>query len=179
MEISDIEKILGDSIKKEEEERRKIVEYISERLNVTTQFDNSEHLKKISDFLTGKTKFYKNEIYQIDVDGVPDYELADTEKDNLPLMLKICDKHINNLINNGVEPAPFYFERAAIIARKNKDYHLEVEICETYLQLMELYIEAHEKNGIKMYLNPRGCRYEKIAKRLPKAKQLLTKELNK
>lgn len=109
MDISDIEKILGDNIKKEEEERKKIVEYISGHLNVHSQFDNSDHLKRIADFITGKTKLYKNEIYQIDIDGVPDYELADTEKDNLPLMLKICDKHIENLIKNGVEPAPFYF----------------------------------------------------------------------
>lgn len=179
MDNLEIKNLLGDYIKKEEEERKKIVYYISEHLNLPVKFDNTAHLERIVNFISGKTKFYSNELYQINIDGIPDYELAVSEKNNLPLMLYICDKHIDNLIKNGIEPAPFYFERAAILARKEKNYQLEVDICETYLNLVELYIEAHEKNNIKMYLNPRGCRYEKIAKRLPKAKQLLSKELNK
>lgn len=160
---------------KHEEPRRKVADYVCEQLGKESRFESGDHLRRMMDVITGKTNSYKNELYQINVDGVADYDLAETAKDNLPVMLEICKKHLDNLEKNGIEPAPFYFERAAILARKAGYYQLEVDICETYLQYMEWYIEAHEKHGLELFTNPRGARYIKIRDRLPKAKLLLEK----
>ena len=66
-------------------------------------------------------------------------------------------------------PAPFYFERVAILARKEKRYYLEVEICEQYIEITDR-IFGSTALGVKA-----GPRYLAIANRLLKARDLLKK----
>jgi hypothetical protein len=103
------------------------------------------------------------------VDGKPTYELAHEKKHDIDVMYRCCISEIEKYRVIGQAPAPFFFERVAILARKVKNYDLEVEICEKYINLMnEVYGE--DKKGIKA-----GPRYASIEGRLSKAKELQAK----
>lgn len=68
--------------------------------------------------------------------------------------------------------APFYFERVAILARKRKDYQLEVDIIEEYLNgITDHYAKNGLATGEGIMVGPR---YQSISERMPKAKELLT-----
>ncbi|ACH63630.1 conserved hypothetical protein [Aliivibrio fischeri MJ11] len=103
------------------------------------------------------------------VEGKPTYEIAHEKKHDLDVMLACCESEIKKYRLTNQTPAPFYFERAAILSRKNKNYAQEVAICEKYIQLMD-EIFGKETLGVKA-----GPRFMAIEKRLPKAKELLAK----
>ncbi|MBU4233280.1 MAG: hypothetical protein L6277_12120 [Desulfobacterales bacterium] len=64
-------------------------------------------------FLNGKNLSAK-------VDGKPTYEYAESHKNDLEMMKRCCDEEINNFKINMIAPAPFYFERVAILSNKIK-----------------------------------------------------------
>ena len=43
----------------------------------------------------------------------------------------------------GLVPAPYYFERVAILSRKEKDYQQEVAYCEKYIVLVEDFYKEY------------------------------------
>ncbi|KLV05088.1 hypothetical protein ABT56_12885 [Photobacterium aquae] len=103
------------------------------------------------------------------VEGKATYEIAHDKKHDLEVMMKCCESELNKYRITDQAPAPYYFERVAILARKAKDYDLEVRICERYIAVMkEIY--GDQRIGIKA-----GPRFAAIEKRLPKAKQLQQK----
>ena len=87
-------------------------------------------------------------------------------------MLDCCKAELENLDITGAMPIAHYFERAAIIFARQKDYDNEIKIC-------ELYLDAVKSNGSQ---GP-----ESLRKRIPKAiakkekaeRKKLSKELNK
>ena len=104
------------------------------------------------------------------VNGKQTFELARTHKDDLPVMIKCCEAEIIKFKKTHLVPAPFYFERVAILSRKNKNYKQEIDYCEKYIRFVDLYCKknkTHENVGVKM-----GPRYKAIVNRLPKAKEL-------
>lgn len=108
------------------------------------------------------------------VNGIPTYELAKTHKDDIDIMLQCCNAEMNNYKKTGEQPAPFYFSRVAILARKAKNYLLEIKICEEYLSAVE---EFRKSPGF----DPRfpgivaSPRVAELKKRLPKARELLSR----
>jgi len=68
-------------------------------------------------------------------------------------------------------PAPFYFERVAILAAKAKNYQLEVSSIESFLQTVEIFYL--ENMGVAMADIRNGPRYQAIQKRLTKANERL------
>ncbi|WP_279143580.1 hypothetical protein [Photobacterium phosphoreum] len=103
------------------------------------------------------------------VDGKPTYEHAQISKHDLTVMQKCCESELEKFRLTGMTPAPFYFERVAILARKEKRYYLEVEICEQYIEITDR-IFGSTALGVKA-----GPRYLAIANRLLKARDLLKK----
>lgn len=103
------------------------------------------------------------------VDGKATYELAHDKKDDLDVMYKCCESEIEKYSITGLAPAPYYFERVAILARKAKNYDLEIRICEQYIELMN-QVYGTKRIGIKA-----GPRFAAIESRIPKAKQLKKK----
>lgn len=103
------------------------------------------------------------------VEGKATYEIANEKKHDLKVMLKCCESELNKFRITNLAPAPYYFERVAILARKAKDYDLEIQICERYIQVMDV-IYGDKRIGIKA-----GPRFSSIEKRLLQAKQLLQK----
>ncbi len=84
-------------------------------------------------------------------------------------MYKCCESEIEKYSITGLAPAPYYFERVAILARKAKNYDLEIRICEQYIELMN-QVYGTKRIGIKA-----GPRFAAIESRIPKAKQLKKK----
>ena len=98
------------------------------------------------------------------------YNYAKEKKDDLDYMKKCCDIELNQLESMKLAPAPYYFERVAILSRKIKDYQQEVYYCEIYIKTVEEYFNKNGTHGIADVR--KGPRYQAIVKRLPKAKKL-------
>ncbi len=108
------------------------------------------------------------------VEGKQTWEYAEEKKYDIEVMKKCCDSELLTMKNSGMVAAPYYFERVAILSRKEKNFKQEVECCEIYINEVESF---YKKNGIKGYADVReGSRYAAILKRLPKAKELLSKQ---
>lgn len=114
------------------------------------------------------------------VDGCPVFEYAETAKDDIEMMKKCCEATMADSIKTGMEPAPFYFWRVAVLAKKAKDYALEVSICERYLAAADEYLERKVKEGFVPGVScpnvAAGPRYLDMRKRLPKARANLAKQ---
>lgn len=108
------------------------------------------------------------------LDGKQTWELAEKNKDNLEAMKRCCDAELKTMEKAGLVPAPYYFERVAILSRKIKDYKQEIYYCEQYIEKVEAF---YSKNGTEGIADVRkGPRFNAIVKRLPKAKELYAKQ---
>lgn len=105
------------------------------------------------------------------VEGKQTWELAEEKRDDIEYMKRCCDAELKTMAVAGIVSAPYYFERVAILSRKQKNYRQEVEYCELYINSVESYYKMgnteHEADVRK------GSRYKAIVARLPKAKKLL------
>ena len=109
------------------------------------------------------------------VDGKQTWDLAEEKKDDLEAMKRCCDAELKTMEKAGLVPAPYYFERVAILSRKNNEYRQEIYYCEQYIEKVEAF---YSKNGTKDIADVRkGPRYKEIVKRLPKAKGLYAKQI--
>ncbi len=108
------------------------------------------------------------------VDGKPTWALAEENKDNLEVMKRCCDAELKTMEKSGLVAAPYYFERVAILSRKNKNYEQEIYYCEHYIERVEnFYIQ----NGTEGLADVReGARFKNIVKRLEKARDLYAKK---
>ena len=108
------------------------------------------------------------------VDDKQTWELAEEKKDDLEVMKRCCDAELKTMEKAGLVPAPYYFERVAILSRKKKDYSQEIYYCEQYIEKVEAF---YSKNGTDGIADVRkGPRFKAIVKRLPKAKELYAKQ---
>ena len=110
---------------------------------------------------------------QANVNGTPTYELAD-QKHNLDIMGACAEAEISNYWQQPqgerLSAAPFFFERAAILYRKNKQYEKEIEICEAWIAIMNDYTNQDMERYAKVHHGPKS---KAIYHRLPKARELL------
>lgn len=105
------------------------------------------------------------------VDGKQTWELAERKKDDIEVMKKCCEIELATYQKVGLVPAPYYFERVAILARKIKNFQEEISYCEKYIAVVADYYRKNnipENQGVKI-----GPRYKAIVGRLPKARLLL------
>jgi len=68
------------------------------------------------------------------VDGKQTWELAEEKKSVLEDMKRCCNAELETMDKVGLVPAPYYFERVAILSRKKKDYQKEMFYCELYIE---------------------------------------------
>lgn len=109
------------------------------------------------------------------VNGKPVYEIAHAYKHDIEIMLLCCKSELNKMNTIGQVAAPFYFERAAILARKNKNYELEVDIIESYQSELNRFYRLNNLvigSGVMA-----GPRFNAIVSRLEKSKKLLEKKV--
>ena len=108
------------------------------------------------------------------VDGRQTWEQADVKKHDIEHMKRCCDAELKTMEKTGLVPAPYYFERVAILSRKQKDYKQEIYYCEIYIEKVES-IYANDSSEYMADVR-RGPRYQALVKRLPKAKELYAKQ---
>ena len=107
------------------------------------------------------------------VEGKQTWEYAEEKKHDIEYMKKCCDAELKTMEKAGLVPAPYYFERVAILSRKEKNYQQEIGYCESYINAVEGF---YEKFGTKGMADVRkGPTYQAIVKRLLRAKELLFK----
>lgn len=109
------------------------------------------------------------------VDGKQTWELADEYNHDLSKMLECCRAELLTLERAGQLPAPFYFERAAILLRKAKQYQKELQLVELYLAAADAWRRA-DPLGKRTVLS---ARHLKLEQRLVKARQLAEKRQGK
>ncbi len=107
------------------------------------------------------------------VEGKQTWEYAEEKKHDIEYMKKCCDAEIKTMYTAGLVPAPYYFERVAILSRKEKNFEQEVAYCEKYIEVVENYYRENGTEGIADVR--KGPNFQAIAKRLPKAKELSNK----
>lgn len=111
------------------------------------------------------------------VDGKQTWEHVEEKKHDLEYMKKCCGAELATMNKADIVPAPYYFERVAILSRQEKNYEQEVLYCESYISTVEYF---YKNNGTKGIADVRkGPRFQAIVKRLPKAKELLGKQSSK
>ena len=110
------------------------------------------------------------------VDGKQCWEYADTHKDDLEVMIRCCENQLSqNSDKKGPKeiPAPFYFNRVAIILRKRKDYDGEIAICNRYIEHNKLLEKRRPGYWNTVHYN------EKFEYRIARAKLLKENQLKK
>ena len=107
------------------------------------------------------------------VDGNQTWELAAEKKHDIEYMKKCCDAELKTMEAVGIVAAPYYFERVAVLSRKEKNFRQEIHYCETYIRLVEDYYAKRGMEGIADVR--RGPRFRAIVARIPKARELLAK----
>lgn len=157
-----------------------IREYIARSMRVALPSFESRYkeLEKVTSFVSGKAKSLSGEVFSAKIDGKPTWQFAESHKDDLDMMLRACKAELENMASTGCIVAPFYFERAAILAKKQKRYDLEVKVCELLILAHKIFKDAYRVHGKKPPLNiDASPRYEKVVKRLPKARENLRKAI--
>ena len=107
------------------------------------------------------------------VDGKQTWEYAEDKKHDIEIMKRCCEAELETMEKAGIVPAPYYFERVAILSRKEKNYVQEIEYCELYINKVNEFYRVN--NSEKMADVRKGRTYNAIVNRLPKAKQLMKK----
>lgn len=109
------------------------------------------------------------------VDGKPAYDFASSHKNDINMMQKCCDAEMERYFSEGISPAPFYFARVAILARKAKDYAREIKICEQYLKVVD-ELQKNPKFDPRSPGIVASPHVAEFRKRLPKARMSLAKQ---
>ncbi|ABM96795.1 hypothetical protein [Methylibium petroleiphilum] len=107
------------------------------------------------------------------VDGKPTWEHAETAKHDLNVMLRCCEAELETMQRTGLVAAPFYFERAAILLRKAKEFEREVIVCERYLRAVDAFYASAASSGHADVRKGPTC--VAIQRRLVKARELAGK----
>lgn len=109
--------------------------------------------------------------------GKPTPELAESSKNDIDAMRLCCDAEELNYWSQvegaRICAAPFYFERVAILNRKNKDYTSEISVIDRWKAIIGDYKSQPMVRAGRAALVHKGPRSIAIAARLPKAKDLL------
>ncbi|MGP1008970.1 hypothetical protein [Serratia sp. CY68801] len=136
-----------------------------------SSFQNRSGASKKSDELIAEASFGANL-----VDDKQTWELVEDNKDDLEVMKRCCDAELKAMVKSGLVPAPYYFERVAILSRKNNDYRQEIYYCEHYIEKVEAFYVQNGTEGIADVRE--GPRFKNIVKRLKSAKELYAKQFN-
>lgn len=110
----------------------------------------------------------------------PIYEHAESDKHNLELMEECCEAgsaiYWSQVEGERLCAAPYYFERVAILRRKNKDFSGEIDICNQWKAIISDYRKQPmviSGRAARVHLSPRSLA---LLARYPKAKELLKKQ---
>lgn len=102
---------------------------------------------------------------------------AQADKHDIDAMKQSCEMELKKRRSRNDVPAPYFFERAAILSRKIKDYQQEIDYCERYLKMTDAFYKKHGAEEVPDVRE--GAKHRAIVERLPKAHALLQKQQTK
>ena len=108
------------------------------------------------------------------VEGKQTWEHANDRRHDINCMIKCCHAELRTMEKAGLVPAPYYFERVAILSRKARAFQQEVDYCTKYIAAVDEFYREHASRNCADVR--KGPRYKAIVKRLPRAKELLAKQ---
>jgi len=85
-----------------------------------------------------------------------------------------CRNEIKNAEDSGIMPSPKFFEQAAVLSRKEKNYSNEIAICEMYVSLAKRYASKN-KLSRQEFIDSVLPQCEPLYKRMHNAKSMLPK----
>ena len=107
------------------------------------------------------------------IDGEDYVEKAEEKKHDIQYMKKCCLLELQKMKEKNEVPSPFYFERVAILSKKDKNYEQEVKYCEDYIEAVdEFYTNNKDSNVADIR---KTTKYHSLVKRMEKAKNLISK----
>lgn len=90
---------------------------------------------------------------------------------DIDAMKKSCALELHQSKLRQIAPAPYWFERVAVLSRKSKNYAQEIVYCEAYLQAVsELYTGGRINHATGVVMGPTHLAIEN---RLAQARRLL------
>lgn len=126
-----------------------------------------------------KRRDEENKIFSRDedaflIDGEDYVEKAEEKKHDIEYMKKCCALELKKMKEKNEVPAIFYFERVAILSKKEKNYEQEVKYCEDYIKALD---EFYENNKDSSESDVRKtAKYHSLVKRMEKAKDLISRK---
>lgn len=144
-----------------------------------TSLDNTkdEELKNLNDDSESSSNVNKKDLHEEHsflIDGENYVEKAEEKKHDIEYMKKCCALELWKMKEKNEIPAPFYFERVAILSKKDKNYEQEVRYCEDYIKAVDEFY-ANNKNSNVADVR-KSTKYNSLLKRMDKAKELLFKK---
>lgn len=128
---------------------------------------------------SAKRRDEENKIFSRDenaflIDGEDYVEKAEEKKHDIEYMKKCCALELKKMKEKNEVPAIFYFERVAILSKKEKNYEQEVKYCEDYIKALN---EFYENNKDSSESDVRKtAKYHSLVKRMEKAKDLISRK---
>jgi hypothetical protein len=98
-----------------------------------------------------------------------DQEIFRTSREDLSIVLNACLKGILSMERFGNPPAPYPWERAAILFNRAGLHQQELAICSFYIQLLDEFYAC--QNGRRHADIRRSRRYQRITQRAHRARQ--------
>lgn len=102
---------------------------------------------------------------------------AQADKHDIDAMKNACETELKKKRSRTDIPVPYFFERTAILSRKEKNYSQEIDYCERYINMTDAFYKKHGIEGLTDIRN--GAKHRAIVERLPKARALLQKQQDK
>lgn len=120
---------------------------------------------------TPSEKDYKNKAL---VNGYPPSEYADSHRHDLDIMIKCCEACLYDCKKDNTPPGSVYFERVAILSRKEKNYKQEIDYCKKYIKSVDNFFI--KKHGYTIGNVPEDNKFKAtMVKRLARAEELYAK----
>lgn len=129
--------------------------------------DSPEESSEVS-----KTKL--NEEHSFLIDGEDYVEKAEEKKHDIEYMKKCCQLEFQKMKEKNEVPAPFCFERVAILSKKDKNYEQEVRYCEDYIKAVDDFYANNKDSNVADVR--KSTKYHSLVKRMEKAKSLISKD---
>lgn len=160
----------GEEVVPEKKEEVSSVETSTEN----TKDDDFKNLNDSPEESSEVSKTELNEKHSFLIDGEDYLEKAEEKKHDIEYMKKCCQLELQKMKEKNEVPAPFYFERVAILSKKDKNYEQEVRYCEDYIKAVdEFYANNKDSNVADVR---KSTKYHSIVKRMEKAKSLISKD---
>ena len=104
----------------------------------------------------------------------PNAEYPILSETDIRSVMECCRDEIRSSEDSGIMPSPKFFEQAAVISRKEKNYANEIAICDMYVKLAKKYASKNKLTR-EEFIESVLPQCEPLYKRMHNARSMLPK----